>query len=85
MQVREAVERASRLVAEVFPDASDSVLCLEDAEKTEDEKHWYVTFSYPRQEGETEPFYREYRTIKLRSADGELMGARNGTFLPDAA
>ena len=65
--------------------AGNCVLRLEAAVKTEDEKYWYVTFSYPRQEERVEPFYREFRTIKVRSADGELMGARNGTFLPDAA
>jgi hypothetical protein len=85
MQVKEAVEKASGHLAEVFPDSSGCVLRLEGAEKTDDEKYWFVTFSYPRQEGRVEPFYREYRTVKLRNSDGELMGARNGTFLPDAA
>lgn len=85
MQVRSAVQVASRHLAEVFPDAAGCELRIEGAEKSDDEKYWWITFSYPRQEGKVEPFYREYRTVKLRNSDGELMGARNGTFLPDAA
>ena len=85
MLVREAVQAASQHLAEVFPDSLGRELRLECAEKTDDERFWWVTFSYPRQENRIEPFYREYRTVKLRNADGELMGARNGTFLPDAA
>ncbi len=84
MLVREAVDTAREQLGVVFPDSLGCVLRLEGVEKSEDEKYWYVTFSYPRQEGRVEPFYREYRTVKLRNADGELMGVRNGT-LPDAA
>ncbi len=85
MLVREAVQAAGQHLAEVFPDSVGCDLRLEGAEKSDDERFWWVTFSYPRQEARIEPFYREYRTVKLRNADGELMGARNGTFLPDAA
>jgi hypothetical protein len=56
MQVKEAVEKASGHLAEVFPDSSGCVLRLEGAEKTDDEKYWFVTFSYPRQEARVEPF-----------------------------
>ena len=85
MELSEAVRTASKYLPEAFSDSADKDLRLEGAEKSNDEKYWWVTLSYPRQGERLEPFYREYRTLKVRDADGALLGARNGTYLPDAA
>ena len=84
MTIQEAVETATRHLAEVFPESAHCVLRVEGLERSDDEKYWKVMFSYPRDQGRIEPFYRDYRTVRLRDADGAFMGARNG-LLSDAA
>ena len=84
MKVNEAVQEATKQLAEVFPDSNGPELRLEGVQRTEDEKYWQIMFSYPEKEGRTEPFYRNYRTVKLRDADGAFMAAVNG-LLSDAA
>ncbi len=83
MKVREAIELATGHLAEVFPESSSLTLRVEGVERSDDEKYWKVMFSYPRAQRE-EPFYRDYRTVRLRDADGAFMGAVNG-LLSDAA
>ena len=82
MQVKEAVEQASKYVAEVFDSAKGRELRLEGIEKTDDGKFWKVTFSYDT----TSPSaflknLRDYKTVKLRDIDGEFMGAQDGNLL----
>ena len=82
MQVKEAVERASRQLPEVFPYAENRELRLEGVEKTEDGRFWKITFSYPGDSGSVLAGYaRDYKTVKLRDADGELFGAQSGMQL----
>ena len=43
---------------------------------------WKVTFSYVVEGGLQGAFAaRDYKTVKLRDANGELMGAQNGMLL----
>jgi hypothetical protein len=83
MQVKEAVNKASKYLPEVFETAADKELRLEGVEKTEDGRFWKVTFSYS-------PFplvddlgnlIRDYKTVKLRDDNGEFIGAQNGQLL----
>jgi hypothetical protein len=76
LKVREAIERAQTYLPEVFRDAVGQQLRLEGVELTEDTKFWTITFSY--QEPSNAPYGRDYKTVKLRSKDGEFIGARNG-------
>jgi hypothetical protein len=77
LQIRDAVQKSQQYLADVFPDTSGAELRLEGAELSDDMKFWYITFSYfPGQRGLVG--LREYKTIKVRSEDGELFGARNG-------
>jgi hypothetical protein len=81
MQVKEAVERASRHLPEVFPAAANRDLRLEGVEKTDDGLFWKVTFSYTESDSGLGPLDRDYKTVKLRDANGELMGAQGGMLL----
>ena len=46
MQVKEAVQRASKYLPEVFETSADKELRLEGVEKSDDGRFWKVTFSY---------------------------------------
>jgi hypothetical protein len=81
MQVKEAVQRASQQLPEVFPEAAKYELRLEGVEKTDDGRFWKVTFSYAEQGGLLGKIGRDYKTVKLRDSDGELMGAQGGMLL----
>jgi hypothetical protein len=83
MKVSEAVRQASKYLPEVFEVAAGKELRLEGVEKTEDGKFWTVTFSYSPAEGSVVPFSRDYKTVKLKDSDGELIGARNGLLLSE--
>lgn len=80
MQVKEAVQRASQLLPEVFLAAAQQELRLEGVEKTDDGRFWKVTLSYPDGSG-WGSLSRDYKTVKLRDSDGELMGAQDGMLL----
>jgi hypothetical protein len=83
MQVKEAVELATRQLPEVFPASQGRELTLEGVEKTEDSRFWKITLSYPAGDEGFARLDREYKTVKLRDSDGEFMGARTG-FLIDS-
>lgn len=84
MQIKEAVQLASRHLPEVFESAQGRKLRLEGVEKTDDSRFWKITLSYTEaDDGGLASLSREYKTMKLRDEDGELMGARNG-FLIDS-
>ena len=85
MDVKEAVQRASKYLPEVFDAAQGRELRLEGVEKSDDERFWNVTFSYAtRTRLEESDFFRDFKTVRLRDADGEFMGARNGMVLSGA-
>ncbi len=82
MQVKEAVEKASVYLPEIFDSAQGRELRLEGIEKSEDGRFWKVTFSYDP--ADSESFLRglrEYKTVKLRDESGEFVGAQNGVLL----
>jgi len=81
MQVKEAVQRAGELLPEVFPVAAQRELRLEGVEKTDDGLFWKVTFSYYESGGPLGLISRDYKTVKLRDSNGELMGAQGGMLL----
>jgi len=82
MQVKEAVEKASEYLPEIFDSAQGKELRLEGVEKTEDGRFWKVTFSYDslRPSGGMS-ILPEYKTVKLRDDTGEFIGAQNGVLL----
>ena len=84
MQVREAVQKATEYLPEVFETAADKELRLEGVEKTDDGRFWKVTFSYDS--GQYTPsslmsLLRTYKTVKLRDDNGEFIGAQDGKLL----
>jgi len=81
MQIKEAVQQASKYLPEVFTSAADRELRLEGVEKSDDSRYWMITFSYAPDDQKTGEFGRDYKTVKLRDSDGELIGARNGMLL----
>ncbi len=81
MQIKEAVQQASKYLPDVFDSATGRELRLEGIEKTEDSKFWTVAFSYSLGDKGFESLSRDYKTVKLRDSDGELIGARNGVLL----
>lgn len=79
LQIRDAVQKSQQYLVDLFPDASTAELQLESAEPSEDTKFWYITFSfYTSKPSSLMQGFKEYKTIKVRSTDGELFGARNG-------
>ena len=84
MQVKEAVQAASKYLPEVFDTAAGRELRLEGVERTDDGRFWSVTFSYPNGDEGLAALARSYKTVKLRDHNGEFIGARNGMVL-DAA
>ncbi len=87
MQVKEAVDKASQYLPEIFDSAKGKELRLEGVEKSDDGRFWKVTFSYSGDshdaEGRTILMGRmlEYKTVKLRDDGGEFVGAQNGVLL----
>ncbi len=82
MQVKEAVEKASVYLPEIFDSAQGKELRLEGIEKSEDGRFWKVTFSYdPGFMDTVVRGMREYKTVKLRDDSGEFVGAQNGVLL----
>jgi hypothetical protein len=75
------VQQASRYLPEVFESASGRELRLEGVEKTDDSRFWKITFSYSLTDSGFEADSRDYKTVKLRDSDGELMGVQNGMLL----
>ena len=80
MQVKEAVEKASSYLPEIFDSAQGKELRLEGVEKTEDGRFWKMTFSYSPG-NPLEGRMREYKTVELRDDSGEFIGAQNGVLL----
>ncbi len=82
MQVKEVVQKASEYLPDVFHDAAGCDLRLEGVERTDDGRFWNITFSYsPHVMGSG--LVREFKTVKLRNGNGELIGARNGMVLSE--
>ncbi len=81
MQVKEAVQRASKYVPDIFDSATGRELRLEGVEKTDDSRFWTVAFSYSLGDEGFDALSRDYKIIKLRDSTGELIGARNGVVL----
>jgi hypothetical protein len=81
MQVKEAVQKASKYLPEVFDSAAGKELRLEGVEKSEDGRFWKITFSYPKRVQIVESIDRDYKTVKLKDSDGELVGAQSGVLL----
>jgi len=81
MQIKEAVQRASKVLPDVFESAAGRELRLEGVEKTDDSRFWKITFSYALGDSGFEADMRDYKTVKLRDIDGELMGVQNGMLL----
>jgi hypothetical protein len=81
MHVKEAVEKASSYLPEIFDSAKGKELRLEGIEKSEDARFWKVTFSYDPVSGGLGSVMREYKTVKLRDGNGEFIGAQNGVLL----
>ena len=82
MQVKEAVQKASKYLPEVFETAADRELRLEGVEKSDDGRFWKVTFSYDTSNPTSlMRILRDYKTVKLRDDNGEFMGAQDGKLL----
>ena len=81
MQIKEAVQQASKYLPDVFESAAGRELRLEGVEKTDDSRFWKITFSYSLGDSGFEAIDRDYKTVKLRDSDGELMGVQNGMLL----
>lgn len=87
MRVKEAVQKASRYLPEVFESAAGKELRLEGVEKSEDGRFWKVTFSYDTNAPSTglavrvPSLLRDFKTVKIRDDNGELIGAQNGALL----
>lgn len=84
MQVKEAVQKASEYLPEVFETAAEKELRLEGVEKSDDGRFWKVTFSYNSSQNEPSSLMsllRTYKTVKLRDDNGEFIGAQNGKLL----
>jgi hypothetical protein len=81
MQIKEAVQQASKYIPDVFEAAAGRDLRLEGVEKTDDSRFWKITFSYTLGDSGVEALSRDYKTVKLRDSDGELMGVQNGMLL----
>jgi hypothetical protein len=81
MEIKEAVQRASKYLPEVFEAAAGRELRLEGVEKTDDSRFWKITFSYASGDSGLAAIDRDYKTVKLRDSDGELMGVQNGMLL----
>jgi hypothetical protein len=77
VKVKEAVQRAQTYLPELFQTNSAEDLRLEAVELSDDSRFWSVTFSYRQPDGMLGRIDRDYKTIKLRSEDGEFIGARN--------
>jgi len=87
MQVKEAVQRASQYLPEIFESAAGRDLTLEGVEKTDDSLFWKITFSYYENGGEHAAArhilsgLKTYKTVKIRDSNGEFMGAQDGMRL----
>jgi hypothetical protein len=82
MQVKDAVQKASKYLPEIFDSATGKDLLLEGVEKSDDGRFWKVTFSYyPKEDQSPLLQLRVYKTVKLRDNNGEFMGAQNGKLL----
>ena len=81
MQIKEAVQQASKYLPDVFDSAAGRELRLEGVEKTDDSRFWTIAFSYTLGDSGFDALSRDYKTVKLRDSDGELIGARNGVLL----
>jgi len=85
VQLKDAVSRARAYLTDFFSMNSVKELQLEGVELSEDEKYWLVTFSYfgPEELSDAEPsfgkpFYKTYKSVKIKASDGSLVGLKNG-------
>jgi len=81
MHVKDAVQKASDYLPEIFADARGQELRLEGVEKTDGGKFWAVAFSYIPTAAERGELSRDYKTVKIADTGGEFIGARNGVLL----
>lgn len=78
LEMEQAIDKARQVLPRAYPESTSQELRLEAVEKTDNEQFWHVTFSYPSVNWTPIQHVREYRTVKLKADDGELMGVRNG-------
>ena len=85
LKFKEAVTRSRELLEDVQP-VTPTRVRLEEAELTDDERYWQVTFSYWVPEDNipdrslpdvSSSIFRKHTMIKVRAEDGELFGVRN--------
>jgi hypothetical protein len=80
LRVQEAVKKAKSYLPDLFFESSGQVadVRLEEVEISDDEKSWAVTFSYLLADDMRPIQIRQYKTIRIRTSDGDFLGVRNG-------
>ena len=76
MDVKEAVERAAKYLKELIPSAQS--IQLEEVEEVDADQYWAVTLSYD----DTTTLFgsRNYKILKVRKADGEVVSMKIRTI-----
>jgi hypothetical protein len=80
MEIRDAVGVAAKYISEILS-VPPARLLLEEVELSEDERYWYITFSYPTPRDPddlavyvTTP--RSFKTVKMNASNGRLEAIR---------
>ena len=92
MDAKESVKKSIEYIKEVFSDEKIDNIGLEELSYDEGKGCWYVTigfsrdWDYPEQSPMAKTLYpfplpkgqptREYKTVEIRDADGEVLGVR---------
>jgi hypothetical protein len=87
MEVQEAIKLAKRYVLDVFADEDPSNVGLEEVEFDDGNDVWNVTIGFSRPwnstksvmaslAGEQPPKKRAYKVVRLRNADGKMIGIK---------
>ena len=79
VDVKEAVKNASAFIGELYAGKSLADLDLEEVERSEDDKYWFITLGYLRpqqttsalQMAITRPWERVYKVVKIDAESGK--------------
>jgi hypothetical protein len=77
---KQAVVKAMEYVKGVYETSQVGDLMLEEVERSEDGKHWYVTLGFsPRQAGGS-PAERSYKVVKIVVETGDVLSMKIRKF-----
>jgi len=79
IDAKEAVKKAKEYLANLY-NGSVEDMKLEEIEIDDSQSYWIVTISFFTADKQNIIVHKEYKTIKIKNSDGEVLGMKIARF-----